>query len=1031
MNQPSPVAPPAAVKTAAPATTVFGREGRITALTLLKSYYDEEIFKLLVRPIYDADLAVSEAAIRASGSPGNEVAVTHLYQIIERGKKPQRLAAIEALAAIRAPTSVGMLVKYFNHFSGEDDVRTAILAALNSIAPSHAQVQELDQAVLVDTHQGEEARRIAVEALVEAGKAALLLDTLQRTPPAVQEAAFARMLRRGQDLPDFTRDELAPGPLGAYLCLYTLRADSRDPGQKQPPRPGPSLPYQPNWVLECLQRGQRQTVRSFLLGLTGFPGRLRFPSRVLKLLLAIPFVDVETEVLVGDFLKRIVDQVKKESPQLLTEFSESTANRLEKVFSRISQTYLSVRGITRKDELLMAVLASLLERHATPVLLAETLSYFRDESPNRAVLDRLRVLLSGAPREDRNRFEACLPLFQLRERKDRLTMANVLTRVDLDRPFALRRLNRLIRAVGLLEIRTASHKVQEILEFARAERVAFLEETAVVTLCQLLSRTAIEQSREIFRDPGRSAPSLNGYVRGARYMPAKIMIGPIVHLLFAPDIPTATRSLAAESLELLDLSAVAKSLPPLLKVFEIETVDADVRLRIATVVARAGDAGIAHLALDLTAAPSPVTRRCAVRVVRGLCARGAGLTADTLTDRLYRLLEDADQPVRLEALLALLAIDDDYAAQVVADDARAGKHDLVAELLGSLPRPLTRETFALVRSLLPTENVAVQAAIRALGAELCQGAFAEETRQALVRGLVPPVGGATLTAAPSTAPPTTPTGGALARAKLEFKLRREHAQVLTVFFIDIAGFTEKFSSMTDDMSSQMKLVNAFEGNVVPPISANRGTVVKKMGDAILAVFKHPVNAVVAAMTVQQKIQQYSATQLAHEKFQVRIGLNTGEVTWKDNDVFGHPVNVAARMQTAATPGDILLTEATWKQVREYVRCTELGPIQVKGITEAITAFSPDEILVDLEKVKTTGGTERGPVQAGSLERLRESMFVPEFRVPEERAGRPGMDHLREMFVEIARSVGDLLPDSQEYDFKQYLQERWNDLMRRL
>jgi hypothetical protein len=204
-----------------------------------------------------------------------------------------------------------------------------------------------------------------------------------------------------------------------------------------------------------------------------------------------------------------------------------------------------------------------------------------------------------------------------------------------------------------------------------------------------------------------------------------------------------------------------------------------------------------------------------------------------------------------------------------------------------------------------------------------------------------------------------------------------------------------------------------------------------MGDAILAVFKHPVNAVVAAMTVQQKIQQYSATQLAQEKFQVRIGLNTGEVTWKDNDVFGHPVNVAARMQTAATPGDILITEVTWKQVREYVRCTELGPIQVKGIAEAITAYSPDEILVDLEKVRTAGGTERGPVQAGSLERLRESMFVPEFRVPEERAGRPGVDLMREMFGEIAQSVGDLLPDSQEYDFKKYLQERWNELMRRV
>ena len=91
----------------------------------------------------------------------------------------------------------------------------------------------------------------------------------------------------------------------------------------------------------------------------------------------------------------------------------------------------------------MALLASLLEGYATPALLAERQAFFRDDAPNRAWSTRLRVLLAGARREDRNRFEACLPLFQLRERKDRLAMATMLNRVDLNRPSDLRRLNRL------------------------------------------------------------------------------------------------------------------------------------------------------------------------------------------------------------------------------------------------------------------------------------------------------------------------------------------------------------------------------------------------------------------------------------------------------------------------------------------------------------------------------------------------------------------------------------------------------------
>ena len=1025
--------PPAVSPPTERTPVALGREGKVTALTLLKSFYDEEIFNLLVKPIYDADLAVSEAAIRASGSPGNEVAVQHLYQIIERGKREQRLAAIQSLAAIRAPTAVGMLIKYFNHFSNEDDVRTAILRALNTIAPSHPQVQELDQAVLVDARQGEEARRIAAEALVEAGKIAQLSEALPRTPPSVQEAAFARMQRLGgPEVPDFTDADLAPGPLGTYLSLYALKAESKEQAQKQSLRQASRLTYQPNWVLESLQRGQRQTVRSFLLGLTDFKERPRFPGRLVKLLLAIPFVDLETEGLVGDFLKRIVELMKKESPQLLTEFSETTANRLEKVFARIRQTFISVRGITRKDELLMAVLASLLERYASPAILAETQAFFREEAPNRAVVEHLRGLIAGAPREDRNRFEACVPLFQLRERKDRLAMANLLSRVDLARPFELRRLNRLVRAVGALEIRTCSHKIQEVLEFARAERVPFLEETCVVTLCQLLSRSAIEQSREYFRDASRGPRSLAGYVRGARFMPARIMIGPLTHLLLLPKLDAGTRALAVESLELMDLSAVTKSLPPLVRAFDLETVDEALRLRIAGILAKAGDAGLAHLAFELTSAPGALARRAAVRVLCGLCARGAGVSTDTLTERLYRLLEDPDPPVRLESLVGLLTINDDYAAQVVTDEARAGNGDFVAELLANLPRPkpgdsMPRETFGLVRSLLTVESAPVQAAIRSLGPALCQGAFAEEMRQALKQGLVPQVAPAAHAPAAKLAAPSAES--IFTKSKLAFKFQRSYVQQLTVLFVDIENYTQKTSAMTPKEIGD--LVKAFEETVSRTVYDNRGTVVKRMGDAILAVFKHPLNAVVAAMAIQQKVEQYSSLRVEKEKFRVRIGLNTGEVTWKDNDILGPNVNAASRMQTAAPAGGIYLTETTWKDVREYVRCTKIGAIDAKGFDKPITAYAPEQILVDLGQAGAVKGADSRPVQAGSLERLHASMFVPEFRVPDGKADQPGVDLLRELFGEIAQAVGDILSDAQEYDFKKYLQERWNELMGRL
>src|SRR5208283_4978830 len=287
----------------APAT--LSREAKITALTLLKNYYDEETFTLLAKEIYNADLGISEAAIRSSGSLGNEIAIPHLYQMVERGKQPQRLAAVKSLTSIRAPSSTGMLMKYFSHFP-EEELRAEILRAINTISPSAQEVLELNQAVFADSKQSEAVKGIAAEALVEAERYTTLKDALPRAQPGVQEAAFTKMMQTGsQEVLELPTETLSPSALGCYLCVYTLK--SKNP--------------QANYILESLQKGARQTVHSFLLSLTQFQGRLRFPTRVFQLLLVVPWIDAETEALVGDFLKKLVGEVKGASPHLLSEFS--------------------------------------------------------------------------------------------------------------------------------------------------------------------------------------------------------------------------------------------------------------------------------------------------------------------------------------------------------------------------------------------------------------------------------------------------------------------------------------------------------------------------------------------------------------------------------------------------------------------------------------------------------------------------------------------------------------------------------------
>ncbi len=995
----------------------LGREGKITALRLLKNFYDEEIFNLLVKEFYDSDMDVSEAAITASGSLGNEVAIRHLYQIIERGRKSQRIAAVRALAAVRAPSSVEMLIKYFNHFP-EEEVRSEILTAINVIAQTGQKVMSLNQAVYSDSKQSDAVRQVAAESLVETEKYPLLRDTLSRASAGVQNAVLSKMLQSGsQEV--FTLDEstLSPSALGAYLCLLTLKSKTA----------------QANAVLETLQKSSRQTVHAFLQSLSQFQGRLRYPTRVFRLLLICPYNDPETEALIGDFLKKVVVEVKSGSPHLLSEFSVVASSQLDTVFAnKVRKNYVSLKGITHKEVLLATILATLLEKYATPSVLAEVVAFFKEEgfAARTPPVAQVRGLLVSAPREDVNRFEACIPLFASMEKKDKMLVASQLSKVDLNRPFFMRRLNRLIRVAGALEMRSSSRKIQEILDFARTERIHFLEETCVVTLCQLLTRSIIEQSREYFREPNKNVLSLNGYIRGARLIPARIMIGPLVQILLVPSLNPQSRALVVESLENMDLSSVQKALVPLVKILDVKEVNDALKLRVGDLLCRNVDPSIEHLAVDLTAHGTATGRKVGVRLLKAISLRGARLVSEVVTSRLYKLLEDKDPGVRVESLQALLALGDDYAPKVLRDYVQERNEQAVADVLASLTKTISRETFEVVLEAIRMESVPVQEALRKLLADLSQGELAEEIRQHMMADLqFVPWGSPQPPAEASALATAAPEESALGQGKVEFKFRRENTQEMTVFFIDIAGYTEK--SATLDMSILIKIIKAFEEIVTSTVGANRGTIVKKMGDGILAVFKHPVNAAIAALEVQRKIHEYSSVRVEQEKFQARIGLNTGPVIRRDNDVFGEVVNVASRMQGVAQKGDVVLTNTTYEEIKEYVRCAPGGKIPVKGIKDPVMVYYAREITVDLKKVSTDSAGKED--RDASLQKLKESMFVPRFEAPADaREHRALVSQLKSVFTDLSSAVERIAHDyHDEYAFKKYLQEKWNTLVKGL
>lgn len=167
-------------------------------------------------------------------------------------------------------------------------------------------------------------------------------------------------------------------------------------------------------------------------------------------------------------------------------------------------------------------------------------------------------------------------------------------------------------------------------------------------------------------------------------------------------------------------------------------------------------------------------------------------------------------------------------------------------------------------------------------------------------------------------------------------MRRKIAAILVG---DIVGSTQH---MEVDEDNSVKRFDECLKVVSKVISSHDGRVFNRQGDALLAEFRSPVNAIRAAMNARGVI----ATIAGMAPNDIRFGLHLADVVEIDGDLRGDGVNIAARIQASADPGAIDVSDALFHQVRRNSPCVfdELGPRSFKGISEPIRIYRVSEQL---------------------------------------------------------------------------------------
>jgi adenylate cyclase len=198
--------------------------------------------------------------------------------------------------------------------------------------------------------------------------------------------------------------------------------------------------------------------------------------------------------------------------------------------------------------------------------------------------------------------------------------------------------------------------------------------------------------------------------------------------------------------------------------------------------------------------------------------------------------------------------------------------------------------------------------------------------------------------------------------------------------------------MHQDEEATLATLSSHRGIMDDLIGKYRGRIAGTAGDSVLAEFASVTDAFACAIAIQQELQRANMALAEDRKMQFRIGINVGDVMLKGGDLFGDGVNVAARVQATAGPGEICVTRGVRDHLRDRVdsEFQDLGEHAVKNIARPVRIFkvvfdrtgSPDPprgIVNDGAEEPMVSHTEPGPGEIAFWAAVESSNMDTEYR----------------------------------------------------
>jgi adenylate cyclase len=164
-------------------------------------------------------------------------------------------------------------------------------------------------------------------------------------------------------------------------------------------------------------------------------------------------------------------------------------------------------------------------------------------------------------------------------------------------------------------------------------------------------------------------------------------------------------------------------------------------------------------------------------------------------------------------------------------------------------------------------------------------------------------------------------------------------RLVAILSVDVVGYSRLMNA--DEEGTHARLQNYRRTVIAPKIHEYRGRIVKSTGDGALIEFGSAVDAVRCALDMQQTMMARNAGVPQNCRMDLRMAIGLGDVIVEPDDIYGHAVNLVARIEGLAGAGDICVSAEIWKLVRGAVAAdfVDLGEAMLKNIADPVRVFA--------------------------------------------------------------------------------------------